>query len=305
MDTLTQLTHKILMIRPANFTQNVQTMADNHFQNKQFSCVDIHKKALAEFDDLNQKLLAAGIQVCTVPDQLDPETPDAIFPNNRISFHGDGVTCIYPMKTPNRRLEHQLDVLKPLEKLDMFHCKKQLDYRFYEKEEMFLEGTGSLVLDRVNRIAYAAKSARTSSSLVTKWCLEMGYRPISFAAKYQNVEIYHTNVLMSLGEKVAVICSAAIPNLMERQQVLSALNHSHHEVIDISLEQLSNFCGNILQIKNQQDETFFAMSQCAFEHFSSEQINLLKQDGALIYSDISTIEKAAGGSVRCMLAEVF
>ncbi len=300
-----QCTHKVLMIRPVDFHQNLETLEDNPFQDTNLSNQLIHQQALAEFDQLVAKLSRAGIKICVVEDSKQPSTPDSIFPNNRISFHPNGLAVQYALKNPNRRLESQLDVLTPLAENAMFNLDKTLDYSIYEKQNMFLEGTGSMVLDRVNRIAFAAISSRTSASLVTKWCLELGYRPIMFDAEYQNQPIYHTNVMMSLGDKIAIFATQAIPNKTERKQVLTAIEQTGRQVIEISPKQMQHFCANILQLRTTDGKSIFALSQSAYDNFSHQQIHILKSQGQLIYSDLSWIEKASGGSVRCLLAEVF
>ncbi len=302
-----QITDTILMVRPNVFYANPETSEDNAFQH--IENVDLTQQAQAEFDALASALDKAGVNVCVVQDTPEPETPDALFPNNRISFHTNGLAVLYPLRAPNRRLEHELDVLKPLEAGDFFHPKHILDYRGYVEEQKFLEGTGSLVLDRVNRIAYAALSPRTDAYLVQRFCEDMGYFPVAFEAgamihqKWQN--IYHTNVMMSIGEDFAVVVADAIYKPKQRSHVLNTLAASGRHVIVLSIPQMLAFCANLLQLATTDGRKVVAISQAAFDALSESQRKLIGTESQFVVSDISNIEHASGGSVRCMLAEVF
>ncbi len=307
---MTQLTHKVLMVRPANFFQNPQTLSDNSFQIRDDTNSSIHKQALSEFDALVLALEQQGVDVCLIQDTLSPETPDSIFPNNCYSFHGNGLAVIYPMKAPNRQLERQLNVFNFLESEKKFKLTRLLNLTDAEKQNSFLEGTGSMVLDRVNKLAFAAQSQRTDPFLFKNWCSELGYFPIIFDAGYidqQNLRhsIYHTNVILSIGEKIALIVDETIQDKAQRRAVLRRLEQTNKKILTLSLDQMHHFCGNILQLKTNKGGSVFALSQTAFDHLSSSQISTLEQLGDLVVVDISTIEKASGGSVRCMLAEVF
>ena len=303
-----QTTSVVLMIFPSSFGLNTQTAASNTFQLQ--SLTEDEKKvrdtAVSEFEKAVAALQTQGIQVVVCPSQTDVDTPDAIFPNNWISFHEDCVVT-YPMLTPNRRNERQLENVEAvLEKAVGFAKKPNLDLSTLENQGKILEGTGSLVLDREKRVAFATLSARTTTAAIEIFTEKTGFSVITFRSFDQkNKEIYHTNVMMSLGEKFAVICLDAITDLSEKENVIRQLIELDKEIIAISLSQMHAFCGNILQLKNTEGKFKIAMSAAAKAAFSESQLTQLKKHGELIVVDIPTIEAVGGGGIRCMLAEVF
>ncbi|MGD9841648.1 MAG: citrulline utilization hydrolase CtlX [Steroidobacteraceae bacterium] len=305
--TDTQATHQVLMIRPVNFAGNVQTSASNRFQNLQASpsAAAIQNQALQEFDAVVVQLRAAGVQVRVFADTAEPHTPDAIFPNNWVSFHADGTAVLYPMLAENRRQERRMDVLQQLSEQG-FRLQQIIDLSHHEQDGKYLEGTGSLVLDRINRIAYACVSPRTDLDVLGEFAQRLDYELISFAATDANgVPIYHTNVLMSIGTRFAVLCTEVIAE-PERAAVLQALSDSGHKVVAITVAQMHAFAGNVLELRTVADALCVAMSQSAFDAFSpAQRAELQSLSGPLIATAIPTIERLGGGSVRCMLAEIF
>lgn len=301
--TNTQSTSNILMIRPVSFGFNEQTAESNAFQNRDADQQAVQDKALTEFDHFVKTLEHAGVQVTVVNDTPQPHTPDSIFPNNWVSFHDDGTIFLYPMQAENRRLERREDIITNLE--DQFKVSHIIDLSRFEADHRFLEGTGSMVLDRENKIAYACLSPRTDKQVLDLFCEQAGYKAISFdAADEHGKAIYHTNVLMCVGSKFAVICADSIPNPHERIVVLESLKSNQKEVITISFEQMNRFAGNMLEVKNDKGETLIVMSKNAFNALDSEQKTTLEKYGNLVYADINTIETNGGGSARCMMAEV-
>lgn len=301
--TNTQSTSNIFMIRPVSFGFNEQTAESNAFQNRDADQQAVQDKALAEFDRFVKTLEHADVQVTVVNDTPQPHTPDSIFPNNWVSFHGDGTIFLYPMQAENRRLERREDIITGLE--DKFKVGHVIDLSRFEADDRFLEGTGSMVLDRENQIAYACLSPRTDKQVLDLFCEQAGYKAISFdAADEHGKAIYHTNVLMCVGSKFAVICADSIPNPHERIVVLDSLKSNQKEVITISFEQMNHFAGNMLEVKNNKGETLIVMSKNAYEALNSQQKTTLEKYGSLVYADINTIETNGGGSARCMMAEV-
>ncbi|MGC3982830.1 MAG: arginine deiminase-related protein [Steroidobacteraceae bacterium] len=299
-----QSTHQVLMIRPVRFAGNTATAASNHFQQLSGDHADAQSQALAEFNELVRRLRAASVLVHEVADTLEPHTPDAIFPNNWVSFHDDGTVVLYPMLALNRRLERRMDVLQCLSEQGL-RIRQTIDLTTHEADEKFLEGTGSLVLDRVNRIAYACISPRTDLDVLGDFAQRLDYELVTFDAADAGVPIYHTNVLMCVGTRFAVLCSEVIA-AHERAAVLHALRSSGHEVIEISAVQMRAFAGNMLELRTEQGELCVAMSQSAFDALTAVQRQKLNElAGTLVVSAIPTIERLGGGSVRCMLAEVF
>jgi hypothetical protein len=291
------------MIRPVSFGFNEQTAESNAFQNRDADQQAVQDKALTEFDHFVKTLEHAGVQVTVVNDTPQPHTPDSIFPNNWVSFHDDGTIFLYPMQAENRRLERREDIITNLE--DQFKVSHIIDLSRFEADHRFLEGTGSMVLDRENKIAYACLSPRTDKQVLDLFCEQAGYKAISFdAADEHGKAIYHTNVLMCVGSKFAVICADSIPNPHERIVVLESLKSNQKEVITISFEQMNRFAGNMLEVKNDKGETLIVMSKNAFNALDSEQKTTLEKYGNLVYADINTIETNGGGSARCMMAEV-
>lgn len=301
--TNSQSTSHILMIRPVNFGYNEETAESNAFQNKDKNQQLVQDKALAEFNGFVAILRANGVDVTVVDDNPQPYTPDSIFPNNWVSFHDDGNIFLYPMQAENRRLERREDIIADLE--DNFKVHHIVDLSRYEEENKFLEGTGSMVLDRVNKIAYACLSPRTDKDVLDVFCEQSRYTLVCFdAADEHGKAIYHTNVLMCVGSKFAVICLDSIPNPHEKVVVTESLRSTGKEIIDISFAQMNQFAGNMLEVKSQLNETLIIMSESAFKSLKSGQIAVLENYGKLVYADIHTIENNGGGSARCMMAEV-
>lgn len=297
-----QTTNHILMIRPVDFKFNEQTATNNKFQTPSTEN-DVQAQALREFDGFVALLRKNDVDVTVVDDTLQPETPDSIFPNNWVSFHEDGSIFLYPMFSENRRLERRNDIIDVLK--DHFEVNHVTDLSFFEQQYAFLEGTGSMVLDRTNKIAYACLSVRTDEEVLHNFCLLTGYQSVTFqAVDGTNFPIYHTNVMMCIGDQFTVICLASIPKLIEREKVVAKIIESGKEIIDISLEQMNRFAGNMLQVNNQNKESLLVMSEQAFLSLNKEQITALEQYCRLIYAPLYTIEKNGGGSARCMLAEI-
>ncbi|SDD94611.1 hypothetical protein SAMN05216464_103120 [Mucilaginibacter pineti] len=300
---MSQSTNNILMIRPVGFGFNEQTAGSNAFQNRDADQQAVHDKALFEFDRFVKTLQNNGVNVTVINDTVQPHTPDSIFPNNWVSFHNDGSVFLYPMQAENRRLERREDIITDLE--DNFKVAHVIDLSRFEADNRFLEGTGSMVLDRDNKIAYACLSPRTDKEVLNYFCEQAGYQSISFEAiDEKGKAIYHTNVLMCVGSKFAVVCTESIPNPHERITVLESLKSTNKEVIDISFTQMNSFAGNMLEVKNDKNETLIVMSQNAYQALTIEQISTLEKYGKLVYADINTIEINGGGSARCMMAEV-
>jgi len=305
-----QTTNTILMIRPISFRMNEQTAVNNYYQKVVDSLLpaSVNKKAQEEFDQYADKLRSYGINVVVVSDTKEFDTPDSIFPNNWISFHQDGTVGLYPMFAENRRLERREDVLDTLES-NGFLINNIVDYTSAEEEGLFLEGTGSLLLDRVNRKAYCALSPRADEELVIEFCEDFEYTPVIFTANQtvngRREAIYHTNVMMCLAEKFAVICLDSIDDKKERKNVLKHLKEDGKQVIDITEDQVSNFAGNMLQVRGKDDQPFLVMSQAAYDSLTQHQIAQIEKYCPIISSSLDTIEACGGGSARCMMAEVF
>ncbi|MDB5009053.1 MAG: amidinotransferase [Mucilaginibacter sp.] len=298
-----QSTSHILMIRPVNFGFNDETAGSNAFQNRDADKNNVNEKAQVEFDGMVKLLRENGVDVTVIDDTPEPYTPDSIFPNNWVTFHADGGIFLYPMQAQNRRLERREDIIAKLE--DRFAVKHVIDLSRFEADEKFLEGTGSMVLDRKNKIAYACLSPRTDSDVLHLFCEQTGYKAITFeAVDERGKAVYHTNVLMCTGSKFAVICLDSIPNPHQRIVVKESLMANHKEIIDISFDQMNQFAGNMLEVKNKAGEVLIVMSQNAYNALLEEQKTVLTKYGRLIYADINTIEINGGGSARCMMAEV-
>ncbi|MEQ9440408.1 MAG: arginine deiminase-related protein [Cyclobacteriaceae bacterium] len=306
-----QLTDTILMIRPVKFGYNVETAENNHYQQalSDVSPEEIQRRALEEFNQFVTTLQQRGVNVIAIDDTAQKDTPDSVFPNNWISFHDDGTVVTYPMWAPNRRLERRDDILSTLIKDYGYAIRRKIDYSYFETEEKFLEGTGSMVLDRQNRIAYACVSPRTHLHLLEEFCLEFGFRPLVFIASQMIdegfAEIYHTNVMMSIGEDFAVFCADALKNTWDRRDIVAAIQDTGKEVIFISEAQCNHFAGNMLQVKNKDGERLLVMSEQAYQSLSAGQIQQIRQYTDIVYSPLNTIEACGGGSARCMMAEVF
>ena len=305
-----QITNAILMIRPVKFRMNEQTAVNNYYQKDipEWSQYEIQKKALSEFDNLVIKLRKVGVHVVVVEDLSETDTPDSVFPNNWISFHQNGNIAVYPMFAENRRLERREDILEILAEKG-FKIRHVIDYTSAEEEGVFLEGTGSLVLDRVNRKAYGALSPRADEGLFIEFCEDFEYTPVLFHA-YHTINrkrklIYHTNVMMTLTEKLAIICLDSIDDKKERKNVISHLRMDGKKIITLSELQINNFAGNMLQVKNEDDMRYIVMSETAYDSLMADQLKSIEMESKIIKSDISTIEILSGGSVRCMMAEIF
>ena len=307
---MSQTTNTILMIRPINFRMNEQTAVNNYYQKIIENALPetVNEKAQQEFDTFVEKLCAKGINVVVIDDTNEFNTPDSIFPNNWISFHENGSVAIYPMFAENRRLERREDVLLALEEKG-FKINNIVDYTEAEDEDVFLEGTGSLLLDRENRKAYCALSPRADESLFIEFCEDFEYSPVVFTANQtvneKRVAIYHTNVMMCLAETFAVICLDAIDDKKERKNVVKQLRESGKEVIAISENQVNSFAGNMLQVKGLNDEKYLIMSASAYQSLTEVQLKKIESHGEIISNSLDTIETCGGGSARCMMAEVF
>ena len=297
------------MIRPASFRANEQTAVNNYFQ-EDMDLVNGELNALAqqEFDAFVGLLREAGVNVIVIDDRLEPDTPDAVFPNNWISFHASGTVVLYPMFAENRRKERREDILDLLENQG-YQITQVVDYSPAERDELFLEGTGSIVMDRVNQKVYCALSGRAHEALILEFCEDFHCTPVIFTA-YQSVgdqrlPIYHTNVMMCLAEEYAVICLDSIDDEEERQNVIFHLEDSGKEIIAISEEQMHQFAGNMLQVVGKDDQRYLVMSSAAYNSLDPEQLSTIEKYNPVIHSSLSTIETCGGGSARCMMAEVF
>ncbi|HWZ35364.1 MAG TPA: arginine deiminase-related protein [Mucilaginibacter sp.] len=298
-----QSTSNLLMIRPVSFGYNEQTAASNTFQTQGDDQQLVQVKALAEFDGLVKVLRDNGVSVTVIEDTLMPHTPDSIFPNNWVSFHDNGDVFTYPMQAENRRLERREDIITELE--DNFEVKHVIDLSRFEHQGQFLEGTGSMVLDRENKITYACLSPRTNQEVLDVFCKQTGYKSVTFHAFNQNgFAIYHTNVMMCIGSSFAVACLDSITNDTEKEVFIHSLKNTGKQIINISFYQMNHFAGNMLEIRNNTGETLIVMSKSAFDTLNHQQKASLVSFGKLIYADISTIETNGGGSARCMIAEV-
>ena len=295
-----------MMIRPVRFESNPLTAASNRFQGSNDApAAEQQAHALEEFEGLVTALRDAGIDVIDIDDAPEPHTPDSIFPNNWISMHADGRVVLYPMEAENRRTERRMDIVDHLDKRAGRVVTEVIDLSGHEADGHFLEGTGSMVLDRSNRVAYACISSRTHLDPLGDFAQRMGYEVVAFeAVDSDGVPIYHTNVLMSVGEALALICDEAIPREDQRKAVLARLRETGHEVISLSYAQLHAFAGNMLELRNSRGERVLAMSRQAFDSLDTEQRAALEANGRIVSAAVDTIESSAGGSVRCMLAEV-
>lgn len=294
----------VLMIRPAAFASNPQTALSNTFQSLGPSSPAIQRRAEREFDAAVTALKHAGVRVHAFAGLTDCDAPDEIFPNNWVSFHADGTVVLYPLLAPNRRFERRASIIAALEREHGYHVSRIIDMTEHEAEARYLEGTGSLVLDRANRLAYACGSPRTDLDALADFSDQLGYEPIVFAATdASNRPVYHTNVVMSLGTRFAAICLDAIRNTATRAAVARRLEASGREVIALSLEQMHSFAANILELR-RNDGAVIALSTTALAAFDKPQIEALKRFGELVTADIPTIETYGGGSLRCMLAEI-
>ena len=302
-----QTTDTVLMIEPIAFGYNAQTAENNYFQTNSENS-DTQEKALQEFNNFAEKLRSKGINVIAIKDTVEPHTPDSIFPNNWVSFGADGKVFLYPMFAPNRRDERRPEILEEIKNAG-FDISEIEDISHFENEEKYLEGTGSMIFDHDHKIAYGSVSLRLDEELFRKFCHKIGYEPVVFHS-FQNagterLPIYHTNVMMCVADKFVVICLDCIDDEMEREKVQEVIKASEKELIEISEEQIQQFAGNMLQVRNSEGNTFLVMSETAYKSLTAEQISTIEKYSEIIYSDLNTIEVNGGGSARCMLAEVF
>lgn len=290
------------MIRPVQFAFNAQTAVNNAFQSTKDT--NAQELALKEFDNFVSLLRKKGVDVMVVNDTAAPHTPDSIFPNNWISFHDDGSIVLYPMYAANRRQERKLHVLETLEK--HFSIKHRIDLSSYENSNIFLEGTGSMVLDRENKIAYACLSQRTDAKVLNDFCARLGYTAQAFTANDANgFPIYHTNVMMCVADRYVIICLNSIADAAERKATIACITKTNKAIIAITLDQMNHFAGNMLQVNNANGDTFLIMSSQAYKALTSEQVETIEKYNPILHSSLDTIERNGGGSARCMMAEVF
>ena len=299
-----QTTDRVLMIRPAAFVSNPQTAASNAFQRADLDADTAQRAALAEFDAYVEVLRAAGVTVLTVDDTVTPHTPDSIFPNNWVSFHTDGTVVRYPMEAVNRRQERRDEVLDAV--ATHYPIRRVLDLTPFERDGLYLEGTGSMVLDHEHRLAYTCLSSRTHPVVLDAFCAEMGYRPVAFqAVDGAGRPIYHTNVMMCIGQTLAVICLSALHDEAERKTVVRALEGTGKQILDLTMQQIGEFAGNMLELKGAGGRRLMAMSRRAWRSLTVQQRDLLIAHAEPVLAPVDTIERLGGGSARCMLAEVF
>ena len=294
---------EILMVRPFQFYFNQQTAANNFFQSN-INIENANELAIAEFDAMVERLRAQQINVKVIQDTKDPSTPDSIFPNNWISTHTNGTLCLYPMFAQNRRAERKLSVIEFLQA--NYKIENTLDLTDLEKEGIFLEGTGSMVLDHQNKLAYGCLSERLDKNAFYEWCDKMQFKAIAFKAVDDKTQpIYHTNVMMCMGNQFVVICLESIPNEQEKQIVLESFKKSNKEVIEISQDQLNHFAGNMLQIFDTNEKPHLIMSEQAHTSLDPAQVKSLEKYNPILPISIPTIEALGGGSTRCMMAEIY
>ncbi|MBK9150054.1 MAG: amidinotransferase [Saprospiraceae bacterium] len=301
-----QITNHILMIRPAHFGYNEETAQNNAFQTKT-EAIDFSKleaTARQEFDQMVDLLQSKGINVIVIEDTDQPVKPDAVFPNNWISFHENGSIITYPMYAKNRRIERREDIIEKVGQ--HFNIKNRYSFEFYEDEDLFLEGTGSMILDRPNKIVYACLSPRTDATLIDKFNVLMGYRSCIFrSVDRSGKDIYHTNVMMALGEDFVVICMESIPDEDSRKELRSLFENTGKQIIEINYAQMEAFAGNMLEVLGSNDKRYLVMSRTAYDSLTNEQIQTLSALTNILAVPIPNIEKHGGGSVRCMMAEIF
>lgn len=300
-----QITDHIIMVRPKNFGFNFETAANNTFQNDDASLTpkEISDQALKEFNALVHLLETNGIHVDVIDDTDLPPKPDAVFPNNWFSTHEDGTLITYPMLSPVRRAERRDDIIEDLAR--HYGISKHYSFEVFEEQGQYLEGTGSLVLDRIHRIAYACISPRTDIELLDKFCVLRDYTPCAFHAYYQDKPVYHTNVVMSLGTSYVVVCLECIPDEGERSRLIGSFGKTGKEIIEISSGQMAAFAGNMIQLQSRFGEAVCVMSEQAYKSLSKDQVATLERHNRIIFSPVFIIEKYGGGSARCMIAENF
>ena len=299
-----QTANTVLMVEPIAFGYNSQTAQNNYFQVEQKEA-DIQEKALQEFNNFVEKLREKGIQVITIKDTLEPHSPDSIFPNNWVSFHEDGRVALYPMFAMNRRVERRSDILDTLRD-EGFNITEVNDFSNSEKDEKFLEGTGSMIFDRDKRIAYCCRSPRSSEKVLQDFCSRMNFDAVVFDSFDKNGNlIYHTNVMMEVGTQVAVVCLESIKDEKEREKVASRLTATGKIIVDISLDQANHFAGNMLELKSRNGKPLMIMSAAARESLTPHQETIISTYNKILSPELNTIETNGGGSARCMIAEIF
>lgn len=304
-----QITNNIMMIKPVGFRHNEQTASNNYYQKVLDDLTDeqIQERALSEFNRIVEKLQNIGVNVVIIEDTKSSDTPDSIFPNNWMSSHTNGIICLFPMFAENRRKERREDVFDSLADDFGFKIEEIKDFTEFEQHNKFLEGTGSMVLDRENKICYAAISIRTNESIVVQFCEELGYRLVCFTANQDvngnRMAIYHTNVMMCVADRFAVICLDTIDDKAEKEKVITSLVESGKEIIEITEKQKTRFAGNMLQVMG--DKPYLVMSNSAYNSLSESQIRTIENHCPIIYSSLDTIEECGGGSARCMMLEIF
>ena len=299
------------MIRPIGFRMNEETAVNNYYQKvlNELSSENVQENALREFDAFVNRLTDKGVRVVVVEDSAETDTPDSIFPNNWVSFHQDGRIGLYPMYAENRRTERREDIFSVLKNEYSLNFEEIVDFTEFEEHNKFLEGTGSMILDRQNKVAYAAISERTDRRAFEHFCEEFDYNPVTFHA-YQTVGnerllIYHTNVMMCVAENFAVVCLDCVDNEDERQGLIEALEKTNKSIIEISEDQVNRFAGNMLQVQNDEGKKYLVMSTSAYDSLTQEQREKIESFCEIIHSSLDTIEACGGGSARCMMAEVF
>lgn len=299
-----QTTSTVFMVKPVRFGFNPQTAQSNAFQKKEGYGIQVQEAALREFLAYATLLRANGISIALAEDTQEPRTPDSIFPNNWFSTHEDGTLVLYPMAAPNRREERKGHFLEIIKK--NFKVTRTVDLTHYEEEGLFLEGTGSMILDRENKIVYACRSPRTDMKVLNDFCSQLGYTPVTFESVDRNgQQIYHTNVMMCVGTAYAIVCLESIADPQERQNVVTSLEKSGKKIIEISFDQVNKFAGNMLELRNGEGKKFLVMSATARKSLTSEQNRELSKTYRLLSPQLETIETNGGGSARCMLAEIF
>ena len=301
-----QSTSRIMMIRPAQFGFNTETAGSNEFQKHDFAenTADIaQQEAREEFDLMISQMEKIGVDLHIFEDDNEKNRPDAVFSNNWISFHQSGKVVLYPMMAENRRAERRLDIIETLKK--DFKVEEIIDLTYFEEQGKFLEGTGSMVLDRRYKIVYACLSPRTHPDVLDAFAEALGYEVVPFSASDENNKpIYHTNVLMCVGDIFAVVCLEAIKNPDERQLVRATLEETNKYIVEISLEQVRHFAGNMLMVRNKKQEKFLVMSTQAYESLTKKQREILNDYARIFHTDLNVIEANGGGSARCMMTEI-
>jgi hypothetical protein len=299
-------TPHILMVRPNKFGHNEQTAATNAFQHGETAGqhLPVHELAQIEFDGFVHALQAKGANIVVVTDSVEPHKPDAIFPNNWVTFHEDGTVVLYPMCTPNRRWERRRSIIDLIG--NHFQILNEIDFSHYEEDGIYLEGTGSMVFDKVHQVCYACLSARTHAKLLALFCEKLGYQLHAFTSvDPEGKLIYHTNVMMSVAEKYAIVCLDSVSDPIEKEQLVARLRKDGKQIIEITYQQMFAFCGNVLEIADEKGNSLLAMSERAYQAFTPEQLAIIQQFSTPVYAPLYTIENIGGGGARCMMAEIF